>query len=308
MKKLTFVLAIILLVSALSACGNTDTTTTTTTTTSTVTQPNGEKLICQKVFSTQYNSDGSTTKTTHEYIYNEKDELVKQTDYDENGNVVNKYEYEYDENGTLIYETAYIDGAKSHEYEYDHQGNMTSETTYNPDGSVSASATHAYTYDNDYYSDGRPSVETCYIDSLEGYYYSKHYDMRGNLVESFYRGENPVTTTYEYDANGNCISSYEHSSHVPIRRNTYDTNGNLISEIHYYQHNAMEHYEDVYEYDEYNNCTKVMRKYPDGTTAFVSVTEYTYNEKGDIKTKIGYNEDGSVLYELTYSDRFVIEQ
>ena len=303
MKKLTLVIAVIMLVCALCSCGNNNTTTTTTTTI----QHTGEKLICQKVYRTQHNNDGSTTKTTYEYIYNEKDELLRQTDYDENGNVVNKYEYEYDENGTLVYDVAYINGAKFHEYQYDHKGNMTSEIIYNPDGSIFSSTSHTYTYDIEYYPDGSISTETCYMESLEGFYYFKGYDMRGNLVESTYRGERYVTITYDYDANGTCIYSYEREGHVPIRRNRYDSNGNLISETLYYQDNAQVWYEDVYEYDEHNNCTKVTRKYPDGIVAPVSETEYTYSENGAIKTKIVYNEDGSVLYELTYSDRFVIE-
>ncbi len=316
-KKPAFwiIIVIILICVVVALCllinpqGDPDPTTTATTssTTQTTEPPVGSKYVYSTEGRIQYKGS-SSLKTTYEYTYDEDGRLLKQLDYDKDGNLTNKHEYIYDENGTLIYEAAYINNAKYMECKYDHKGNMTSEIIFNPDGSILSSETQTYTYEYEYYPDGSPVHEFCYTDKIEGFYYHKSYDMRGYLFETCIRGDQYQSTTrYEYDKNGALIKTSTRMGYSPYSENTYDANGNLISEKIFDLGTTYELYEDVYQYDKHNNCTSVIRYHVDGRTEQLEKTDYTYDENGVIKAKKGYNEDGSVLFEATYSNPFAIQ-
>lgn len=59
-----------------------------------------------------------------EYLYDENGNLIQKTQYEEDGSVFSKYAYEYHENGVRKKETSYeVDGTISYEINYDEEGN-----------------------------------------------------------------------------------------------------------------------------------------------------------------------------------------
>lgn len=303
-----YIVALMLMLCLFAACtrteGPTNPSDTTITTTEKVTEPE-EKLFYTKEHTIWYNSDGSTTEASSIYTYDEKGLLLEQVDCDNNSSVVNRYEYSYDEGGTLISEVAYIDGVV---YQYDEHGNLTSEITYNPDGSIQSSKTTIYTYEYTYYPDGRVCTVRGYTDSVEGWCFYKGYDLLGHLVKAIYCGEHTINIQYKYK-DGVCVYSNEKIDYyTPNCEKYFDINGNLTKMSVYNQQTCHILYDDLYEYDDHNNCTSVVRRYENGTTTQLSRTEYTYDEGLRIKSKVGYNEDGSVLYNTIYSYSTTIPQ
>ncbi len=232
-----------------------------------------------------YNND--IQKIT-EYIYDENDILIKRivTQTGDSCSHTYDYKYSYDANGNLIQmsyaciEEFYVDMSFVYDYTYDANGNKIKEVW------SSYGRQHFFDYEYNAYGGLIREVETLpdgtqYIDDYT-------YDSNGNLIKKVdtsynkddYAHTNAIIeiTDYTYDANGNLIEeiytspSGEQYTHEYI----YDTNGNLIGE------------------DQVNRFTKERR-----------IANYTYDANGNKIKEIWTREDGSVLYELEYTCKFI---
>ncbi|MCD7785520.1 MAG: tetratricopeptide repeat protein [Oscillospiraceae bacterium] len=203
--------------------------------------------------------------------------------YDEDGNLVNSYEYS--QSGMIQVNTGkiyYADGTTStslHTREYDSNGNLVREN----DEYDSFIQEYIHEYD----SNGN-RVKTVEVD-----YYPEDY-------------KNTFTTTYEYNSNGDMISrtqtsvynsgsTYASTSTSTYRYEyEYDTDGNLLVRI---ERNADGSYynKTEYEYDSHGNISK--RTYTWGTDSSTTTYWVTYDCDYDsdgnvVKTVSNYSADG----------------
>lgn len=183
------------------------------------------------------NEDGTYMIT----IYDEYSSIIKQTDYDENDNVITilTCELEYFDDGNVKSEKTYYDDvltsetfyAKSEKnliseiyeqmdilYEsdgrkfvsiYNEHSMLEKYTEYDSSGNVNIEDVYEYIYDEQ----GNLEKQTCYSDNN-----------LSSIIE--YRADNngDVNSFHEvyYDKDGNIISEYY-----------YDGEGNIVSEVHY---------------------------------------------------------------------------
>ncbi len=183
------------------------------------------------------NEDGTYMIT----IYDDYGSIIKQTDYDENDNVITilTCELEYFDDGNVKSEKTYYDSiltsvtfyAKSEKnpiseiymqtsilYEedgsksvsiYNEYDMLERYTEYDSSGNVNTEDVYEYTYDEQ----GNLEKETCYSDNNLSYIIEYRADINGD-VNSFHE--------VYYDKEGNIISEYY-----------YDEEGNIVSEVHY---------------------------------------------------------------------------
>ena len=251
------------------------------------------------------NSDGDTDKNSSTYYYNENGLLVQhirtymgvqsinEYEYDANGNITkhvyiesngNKttYEYTYDENGNKIKEV----------YTYNNDEPQTTNFTYDESGKL---LTEYYLYDN---GNGRSVTEYTY-------------DKNGNLIKKaqkyIYTHEGVTTesdgsyTDYTYDVNGNKIKEVEsYGTGKNVSDLTYDADGNLLkwvfSSVDNFG-NRIVNYTYDYTYDAKGN--KIKEVYT-GSNGSSSISEYTYDENGNVTQY--YDSWGDIweLYKITY--------
>ena len=81
---------------------------------------------------TDFDDDGSVD-CRYQYDYDENGNRIRELQYDGKGKLEHRNEYEYDENGNEIRYTRYYSNGKileQSEYEYDENGNRIAETYY----------------------------------------------------------------------------------------------------------------------------------------------------------------------------------
>lgn len=181
-----------------------------------------------------YDWDGNLTK----YIFK----------YDDNGNVIARYDYNsdgslrfkstivYDDNGNGIEDNIYnSDGDLKYKHikKYDNKGNRIEDNVYNSDGSLLKKRTIKY-------DDNGNKIEiNGYINDPLGYSKKKStfiYDDKGNEIEEI-RYDFSTKNTFKYDVNGNVIESLhryiEDGSLDSKTTNKYefDKKGNWIKKI-----------------------------------------------------------------------------
>ena len=195
---------------------------------------------------TFYDDFGNDIVETHEYTYDDNDNILKDvsTKANDNGRILT---YTYDKNGNKLSQTQTdIDGGNKAvtTWEYDEKGNILSEQHVG--GGLTT--TETYSYNND----GKILSKT-YITSL---------------------GKNE-TTTYEYDKDGNCILRTETDSEGMVETTTYEyEDGKKISVI-------SPDCQSYYEYDENGNLSK-MTQFQGSITQEDS---YLYYPDGSLKQK-----------------------
>ena len=152
------------------------------------------------------------------YEYDDKDRVIKETDYHGDGTVADYFTYEYDPNGNIIH---------SENKTEDEELSMKIDYEYNDQGEVSRMDYDFYGYDTWYYvfeySNSVLERRTVYnskdeVDSVDIYKYSEN-----ESVESY--GSNNVLkyrTEFRYDENGNRISSA-----------MFDPEGNMLTMTEY---------------------------------------------------------------------------
>lgn len=227
------------------------------------------------------------------YDYNEYGDMVRNTEYDAEGNVLyyTESEYEYDADGNCIRDTYYVNGVLDGVTEY----------AVGADGEI---RTANYT---GYYEDGARSVHT--------------YDEEGNLIKVLtYEGDGSVRaeTDYEYATEADDVnyaskeitkfadgtgSVYEHNEMNDLTFvGEYDADGNAVLDVRYeytYDEEGRKMYIKEYSFGvPVREVTKGLFVEEDGWWTY-DATEIVYNADGT-KTVYEYNENGDVLQETVY--------
>lgn len=188
-------------------------------------------VLASEVF--EYDEYGVSKKNTLVREYDSNRNIIKETDYHDNGNVKTIKEFEYDANGNVIKET-YYSYAKDYNknfadpvvpritlYTYSADGKLSERRLYHDTGKVNGDNT-VYEYG----ADGKlikKSKYNCYSDQdIIDEHYEFEYNTSGKLIHA-------VMYDYEYDS--------ETGIRTPELLNeytyTYDNNGNLINYTEY---------------------------------------------------------------------------
>jgi len=296
---------------------NPDTTTTTNPDTTTTVDPAPENYdIAYRKISTMYYYPGKLY-WIYESEYNDKGQLVKETDLTSSREIEEQRVYEYDDEGNLVRESE-LDKYGTTEFVYDKHGNPLTVTAYDKNGEWRY--TQQYSYEYEYYSDGTLSHERQYLlhEDFDGgrHLVSKiDYNQDGNPVYSETNGDFSSVTTYEYDENGRLIKKFGDSSFSTGDTSTieyeYDANGNVSAENHTNTIGESGATTDrlkfkiVYEYDQYGNLTKETDYDENGDLHNTQTYEYKYGEGGVIET-VSYYFNGELSSVTAYENPFKI--
>ena len=174
---------------------------------------NSENLLCSQ---NEYDSKGNTTKSIEYntdgsiariYTYDKHENLISAVEYQSNEKkeTIFKNEYEYDEAGNMIKETNYDENGKLSgwsQYEYDGE-NLLKESKYHGEGDLYSEEKYEYDSKNNL------------IKEIGNYYYNGHvkmvyeceYDEKSNIIKKVYHYNDKLDsiTEYKYDEYGNLI-------------------------------------------------------------------------------------------------------
>ncbi len=219
-------------------------------------------------------------KSTEIYDYNENGEERLRVIYDEEGNVITKYEK--NENGDITLDFSNNEYT-SHKYVYDYieSGKLSYMEKYNKKRNVETTEKHYYEY-----SDGRLSSLIIVDEEGRGTKEVYIYNHDGLLILSVLYDidiSNSDTDKYEigkteyfYDENGEKTTEVHYGYGGEITEKHGWTNGNQTLKIVYYD--GEEHERFVWEYDENGNKT-LEEKYENGELAEQNKWEYGDNGK-----------------------------
>lgn len=223
-----------------------------------------------------------------EYAYDERNNMIQERSYADDGSLRLESLYEYDDRNNLIREESiYEDSHGVTEYTYNEVNAVTSEKHYS-NGDLDHEYYCEYTYNEagdlltqDSVSGGGPN--SSYTGTIE--YHAKYtYNEKGLLVSliagSALSDTNIDNTRYEYDENGNLtyvlyLTDDGYINHE--RFYEYDADGNVILD-----HVSYENYEG-------------------GVKKSDSLTKYAYDEHGNMTMEENYlNHEFNYSYEWTY--------
>lgn len=262
----------------------------------------------ETVSATEYDAEGNVTySSTFEYEYDDNGELLKRYEY-ENGKLtdINEYAYYpddpgrtyfnkhiiyyedasyriivYNTRGSIISDTHYFADSTKHETLYDGDGNTLSETYYDVDGYISEERTYEYTFDDK----GNVVLEKEY---KNGKLYSQtEYSYKTDDPEDIYRSQR----TYYYDDLSKEIVKYDEYG-ATVSSVVYDAQGNVTFSVIYEN-----------EYDSEGNFLNE-KKYENGV--LTCLWEYSYYTDGHSGTHVSqrteYFNDGSILVTVYSED------
>lgn len=153
----------------------------------------------------EYNENGYLEKIygknllLEEYEYNANGNMIKKVEYNDDMSISQSYTYEYDSNNRLTKDVLYNSSGnlrKWNSYSYDTNGNLTEEKNY----STFEDPVQAFTYKYD--EQGkliRKDREIYWSDRTDKYYYIYEYDADGNLTKE---------TNYICQEDGDVINFY----------------------------------------------------------------------------------------------------
>ncbi len=296
--------------------------------------PNGETTTEEYIYNeygdvtkkTETNTQGTTSITDTEYVY-ENGIMVKKTttcneyseskvvyEYDSHGSKIHEesksvsrdYEYTYDELGRVATMLRNFDAKQMFEYTYDENGNEIKRVSYVP-GVPDIKNTIEQIFDEN--GNVLQIVES--IDNGRSVYTTKHtYDERGNMLTNFKVDKNSETQTdlvysYVYDEDGKILEKTIEARGTGSKNRyvyEYDENGNKIKEELYLGDNKLES-TTTRSYDEENRVIKIVIDYAaDGKLS--TVYEYEYDECGNVIYEFRQNEQfsgdaGVFVYEFS---------
>ncbi len=268
----------------------------------------------ETVSATEYDAQGNVTySSTFEYEYDDNGELLKRYEY-ENGRLtdINEYAYYpddpdetyfnkhiiyyedsshrivvYNTRGGIISDTYYFADSTKHETLYDGNGNTLSDTYYDADGNISDKYTYEYTFDDK----GNVMLEKEYKD---GKLYSQtEYSYKTDDPEDVYKSQR---TYYHDDLSKEVIKYDEHGA--TISEVVYDAQGNVEFSVTYEN-----------EYDDEGNFLNE-KKYENGVlTCLWEYSYYTSSYSGTFVSKrTEYFDDGSILVTVYSEDNEIISE
>ena len=208
-----------------------------------------------------YEGDGSLASTTlYEFEYDALGNVVRNTEYNDSGDVVRWYEYEYDKKGNVTNETYAVEYMDTWETDV-YKGGEWLESIHDGKGMPG----HG----------GEARV----------YQWTYEYDERDNPVRTVYEsssGNKKLTLCeYEYDEAGNAIKE---TSYIG------DPDGGDDKELSEWTESS---------YDEENRVTESTTYDRDGVVQVKTKTEYTFDDEGNMTTTIHYQDDDAVMWFVT---------
>ena len=208
-----------------------------------------------------YEGDGSLASTTlYEFEYDAVGNVVRNTEYNDSGDVVRWYEYEYDKKGNVTNETYAVEYMDTWETDV-YKGGEWLESIHDGKGMPG----HG----------GEARV----------YQWTYEYDERDNPVRTVYEsssGNKKLTLCeYEYDEAGNAIKE---TSYIG------DPDGGDDKELSEWTESS---------YDEENRVTESTTYDRDGVVQVKTKTEYTFDDEGNMTTTIHYQDDDAVMWFVT---------
>ena len=246
--------------------------------------PNGsgpKGAISKRVLtSIYYGSNGytSTSIYTTKYDYDNKGNLIKEIEYNENESISSWYEYEY-ENGNRIKRTSRnSDGSISSYYlsEYNNKGNEIKRVSYKADESISTR--YQYEYD----SNGNMTKEVrCSPDGNTCKRYELTYDSNGNMIKNEeFDTQGNLTENYIYTWSGNKVTYDKYNGTVFSYKaeETYITvNSKKLGTLYIRENSDGSKEKREREYDAKGNRTKSIEyKWDETTESYVKEWEDTY--------------------------------
>lgn len=209
--------------------------------------------------------------------YDKVGNLIEENEYNKNGNVIKKcnYNYKYDENGNLI-EKYNDELTHIYKYKYSKIADLIQVKEYR--NNELYSSIH-YQIIKKYSKQGNVIKEYLYNINTEEekVLWEYEYNKNGTLFKKFkYSDSGKLDLSWEYDKNGNVIVSYDQ-----YRYYKYNKNGVLIEEISC--KNKPDEFKYLYNHDENGNLIE-KKMYIGNKLRTVEV----YNENGNLSEKKRY--------------------
>lgn len=207
--------------------------------------------------------------------YNDKGNVEESFFYNNSGDLEDRYTFIYDQEGMLVEVSEYGTNERLRSkriLKYDSIGNEIESSRYDSNGQIKSK--HNYKYDND-----GNRIEVCQYISYKDEFtkYTYRYD-RGKIVEE-----------YCYDSNGNVISKEIFK---------YDKNGNEIVNCKYDSNGRMLE-KSTHNYDKKGKETKSCLYGPDKKLLHKTTT--TYDKDGNEIESRNYDSSGSMYLKYTYT-------
>lgn len=232
------------------------------------------------------NSNGESSRGEREY--DEIDNLIKESFYDSDDNLIYEYVFKYDTLGNLVYEDYYTaEGRVSwKEWVYDDKGNMLKHIEYIDPKLYGLSTTLSAII---------TQAEECEYDDL------------GNLIKEMQYSENMSDGTkqisywreYEYDTSNNRIKEMKYTAEgfmTEWTNSEYDEAGNAVKTTVYNSDDSMMYWSEM-DYDTNGNMTKQIRYGTDGSVSFSLQYRYEYDSFGNKNKYIEYGSNGDVTHQ-----------
>lgn len=272
MKKMIAVLLVLVMVVAMTACGE---------------KPETDENI-DVVAESEETADQTEEKT---HIVTEDVWMVTlERKYETEDEVSYKSVYIYDEMGRILAIDNFADEAETLRC-------PSSSYEYNEDGSYELKeGTWKYKYD----ANGNMTFLKNSSVTI-----SNTYDEYGRLVQEesiAMDGSGTTITEYRYDDQGNCVERRvyaEDGSDEYLYLMEYDANGNLTREEG--QHNGVTGSIVEYTYNDHNDLTSKIESDKDGQVHYVDYREYTYDEAGNMLTMVMRNPRTGSEYHKYYA-------
>jgi hypothetical protein len=200
---------------------------------------------------TKFYGDDSGEKT--EYIYNEKDNIIGISHYDEEGELSSVEEMKYDENGSLSERMVMDKDGKliSKTVFSPHANEQIEESEYDSTGQLVSKTVIKFDEKGKEISSVQTNPQGKLITAVQNVY-----DERGNVIEKIFKDFYSKKILFEYDERDRLIvQELYDGSGLLLRKNMYeyDDNGNVISEKTYEMDTTRggrdKHYAMRYEYE-----------------------------------------------------------
>ncbi|NQY30898.1 MAG: hypothetical protein HRT69_15700 [Flavobacteriaceae bacterium] len=192
-------------------------------------------------------------------VYNKNGKIIKEINYDDEGNVKHKFIYEEDDSGNITKLNGYKNGEiyTTVDYVFDKNGNRTENLQRNPDGELMVHQKRIYGSENQNTElHNKLRNKNSFYKASEYYYNKKNgkyskiinfapngnktytsiykYDFEKNMTEIFRKknGKKELSTIFKYDSRNNLIERKLISRNRTVKYK-YDSKNNLIEELNY---------------------------------------------------------------------------
>jgi len=255
-----------------------------------------------KILEISFDNEGELVEK-YEFSYNDKNQLVSKILYFDEKNIAEKVFYSFNENNVIIKEEHLYTESDSTEfvhYFYDNEGKLTSKKSVDEDDECEWEV--FFEYDNDkLISETRKEYEKTFYER------KIKYDEAGNISEIYevQSDDFPVKHVFEYDEKGN-----------EIKKLTYNHKNKLIGKIlcEYNEQNKLiafeeedtsKHHSNIIEYDEKGNLILHEEKDMGGNIIQRIIREYDANNQNTqskifMKNKQGYETHYILKYQYYF--------